>query len=272
MIEELPNTAENSQDNTIILKDLKEKFEKLYSSSETKENDFQKFMEENTCLIPDFFKMNHGIHLNTVFVKVPIGNQYISDFMYVTKSSADWNIVHVEIEDPKKRIFNTKNDCLSGKFTKAYAQVEDWRMWFQKPANKATFKENFLNKILLSNMCNNPIFHKFVLLYGRSEELKNDRRINAWSNKKHLNEDIMVATFDSLFDASRHSLSLAKFINQKVKICKAKKFWAPNFSSGLNPADFIFSKADKQSMISEAKESFFYNQNLLSRLEQLGEF
>lgn len=75
------------------------------------EQTYQKYLEDNPEFIPREFIQNHGLHLSTVFRKFPLSSEYIPDFLYVSKSSDDWNVVFIEIEKPSSKYFlnNTTN-------------------------------------------------------------------------------------------------------------------------------------------------------------------
>ena len=215
---------------------MKKEFEEflgLYNQDSSVEEDFQKFLEHNTCLIPRQFVQHHGIELNVVYVKVSLGNDYISDFMFVTKSSADWTCVHIEIENPKKPIFKEKGG-FSALYNDARTQVKNWEVWFKKSENKSSF-ENSIKIALRSNMRDNPINHKFILIYGRDSEIDCEQKKRLWSGEKNID----AMTWDSLFEGTHGILNLAKFTNQKVHFIDCPTpLRGDLFVSGLNPADF----------------------------------
>lgn len=69
------------------------------------ENQIQEFLEENTIFIPMPFLLNHYLHMNCVISKFKLGNEFVTDFAYLTKSSDYWEFVLVELEDAKKEDF-----------------------------------------------------------------------------------------------------------------------------------------------------------------------
>ena len=73
--------------------ELIEKFKIFLDNEKNLENDIQKFLEKNTELIPLPFIENHGLHFNLVISKFKLGNEYITDFAYLTKSSIKWLLV-----------------------------------------------------------------------------------------------------------------------------------------------------------------------------------
>ena len=105
-------------------KDEKE-FVKLLNECKD-ENEVQDFIEKHSQFIPRKYMENHGISANVVVSKLPIGNKWQTDFAFVSKCSNYWNIVLIEIEDPKKLIF-TKDDKFTQSFNYARQQVEEWK-------------------------------------------------------------------------------------------------------------------------------------------------
>ena len=78
--------------------EIKKEYFSLLEQNE-KEEIYQSFLEKNTILIPTKpFELNHGVHFSLVFKKFKIGTSYISDFFYMTKSTAEWNFVFIELE------------------------------------------------------------------------------------------------------------------------------------------------------------------------------
>lgn len=215
--------------------DLFQEFEKLYRDNATHEQNFQTFLENHTQLIPRYFLEHHGVDLNTVYIKVPFGTDYKSDFMLITKNSANWTCIHIEIEDPRKKIFKS-DDGLTAEYNSARQQVKGWQSWLAKPENAIAFKRN-IEKALLSNMRNNLVKHKFVLIYGRQSELMGDKRLGLWSSEK--TDDYRVATWDSLFDGVHCPLNVAKFVNQKIHFTSCPHLIpADLFVDGFLPTDF----------------------------------
>ena len=93
------------------VKRLKAEFSKLLDQNLTEQN-YQLFMEENTRLVPREFVQNHGIHFSLVLRKLGFGADYKSDFVYLSKSSDDWNCVLIEIERPGAKFFKTGTNDL----------------------------------------------------------------------------------------------------------------------------------------------------------------
>lgn len=166
-----------------------------------KEEVYQEFLEKHTELLPtETFKLNHGIHLSLVFSKLPIGNSYISDFCFISKSSAEWNIVFIELEKPNARFFN-KDGTQSIDFNKGYSQILDWKRYFSSAENQLAFKQIPAIKTIMSTnpkMYYNPCNYKYILVLGRRENLQAS---NFYEKRRELcTNDIYIMTYDSLYE------------------------------------------------------------------------
>ena len=215
--------------------DLFQEFEKMCQDESTHEQDFQVFLENHTQLIPRYFLEHHGVDLNTVYLKVPFGTNYKSDFMLISKNSPNWTCIHIEIEDPRKKIFKN-DDGLTADYNNARLQVKEWQVWLAKPENAIAFKQN-IEKALLSNMRDKTIEHKFVLIYGRRSELSGTQRTDLWRSEK--TDTCRAATWDSLFDGTHNTLNVAKFVDQKIHFISCPHLIpADLFVGGFLPTDF----------------------------------
>ena len=255
-----------------MLEELKKEFEVIYNDcvkGDKNENDVQRFMEANTQLIPRIFLSNHGIHLGTVFLKVLIGNgAYKSDFMLITKSTADWTCVHIEIENPASKPF-TKSGELSSAFSHAISQVNSWRSLLTRPEQQIAFKER-IKKSLLCHMSDNPIGHKFVLVFGRREDLTQDK-MELWRSLS--NDSFHVMTFDSLFEddsKANDTLHLGTFMGDgTVQIRQMNGiFDCGVFGDMLKPHDFMFRKDDIKKMIDDREARFAAKSDFVKKVEE----
>ena len=165
----------------------------LYNSKN--ENEIQEYLEENPYLLPVSFVLNHGINLDSYISKLSIGTGYKTDFAYITKSSIEWRIVLVEIEDSKKKFF-TRNGTPTSDFIQARDQVLEWKSYIESKGKSYVLEA--LDKLLVPvNMKNNPIGFKYLLIYGRTEELRgNDKHLAKIQQYKDDSFDII--TYDSL--------------------------------------------------------------------------
>lgn len=223
-------------------------FLNILNDKSKKEQPCHRFLEENTQFIPEEFIQNHGLHMNLIFTKPPFGADYKADFMYLAKSTVDWNAIHIEIEDPHKEIFRD-DDTFTAEFNAAIQQVESWRGWLDDLANQGYFK-SFIDPIK-KPISDTPVFHKFVLVYGRRDEISTRRRKDAWRAKKRDNFTLM--TYDSLLEHPTQAKHLAKFINGKIKIiCSCDIDYS--FLAFGTPEDFLVPDDMKERVLTQKKD------------------
>ena len=177
-------------------------FKSLIDSENKNENDIQKFLEDNTELIPLPWRLNHGLHFNVVISKLRIGGGYITDFAYLTKSSDIWELVLVELEDSKKNIFlkNNENIKFSREFNHAYDQIMEWKSYINDNKQDLLKTINILRTPLSKNM----VKVKYVLIIGRNKEKDNcERRRRMFAEKS--SDDVKVMTYDSLISTYKNN-------------------------------------------------------------------
>lgn len=220
-------------------------FENLYNDKNNKEQVYQSFIESNPELVPRAFVQNHGVHMDLVFRKFPLGNSYKTDFMFLSKSSSDWRAVHIEIEDPNKKIF-TKGGVFTAEFNAAVQQVQSWIGWFGHSANQQTF-ENDITAVK-KPLSSNPTNHKFVLVYGRRSELDTQTKRDLFNARK--TDDFELMTYDSLFSGCHSKTHIASFHSRTVKIhCNCEL--EDSYFGFVNPADFEIDNTMKKRKITE---------------------
>lgn len=168
------------------------------------EQEYQTFLEKNTPLIPREFVQNHGVHFDLVLRKLSLAQDYVTDFFYLAKSSADWNCVLVEIEKPSTRFFKPNTSDPHKDFLLALNQIKRWRAWFADTSNRDGFLDGTLKMIRIPpHMAVNPCHMKYVLVMGRRAEYENNpqRRALIYAYEEH---DFHILSYDSLVE-SLHS-------------------------------------------------------------------
>lgn len=185
---------------------------------ELPEQTYQGFMEENTRLVPREFVQNHGVHFNLVLRKLGFGADYYSDFVYLSKSSGDWNVVLVEIERPSSKFFQGTTNEFHKDFQKGLQQINRWRAWLTDPTNKASFVDGTLG-LVRTPLTRNATYPKFVLVTGRRAEYsKNAIRRSLIAAQEA--DDFKIMTFDSLVEnlESKHDLYVGVRHNEYIDI------------------------------------------------------
>jgi hypothetical protein len=165
------------------------------------EQEYQAFLEQNTALIPREFLLNHGVHFDLVIRKMSLARDYMPDFFYMSKSSADWNLVLIEIEKPQSRYFKDGTNDLHINFLTALDQIARWRAWFDNSSNLDSFINATINQIRIpTSMRTNPCHIKYVLVHGRRAEAEgNDTRMGLI--RARARDDFHIVSYDSLAES-----------------------------------------------------------------------
>lgn len=159
---------------------------------------YQNYLEENTMFIPREFEQNHGIHFCTVLRKLPLSSDYKPDFVYLAKSSDNWNVVLVEIEKPSSKYFKYKSTDFHADFNMALQQINTWRAWIDEESNRNHFKNNTLQGFIEpAHMARNPFNFKYVLVHGRRSEYEGNV-LKTSLIRGQQRDDFSIISFDSL--------------------------------------------------------------------------
>lgn len=236
---------ENTYDGQLV-----EDYKKLLNDTSKNENHVQQFLEKHTPLIPTPHLLNHGLHLNLFISKLPIGQKYKTDIVYLTKSSDSWWIVLMELENPHKKIFknSNKHGVFSADFIAACQQIANWRNYIDD------HKENFLKTVdrLKYPLHFNKVYFKYVLIMGRNIEKDNSEiRRTALAQQEELWGNLRIITYDTILSYYKHnrrmqgSIVLSPYQEDKFKIKQL-----PNTAiltdafSYLTPDDLYLSQSD----------------------------
>lgn len=212
--------------------ELKQEFVKLLNEAHT-EQVYQSFLEKHTQFIPREFVQNHGIHFDLVFRKLHLASDYAPDFFYMSKSSADWNLVLIEIEKPQSKYFKDGSNDLHPDFVSAFSQILQWRAWFENYSNYTGFINGTLGSVR-EPMGYNSCHVKYVLVHGRRHEFAENavKRNKIKAMEQH---DFKILSYDSLLEA----------LNRKhpLYVCARKNEWV-DFLSTKYVSDEVFSYFD----------------------------
>jgi len=179
------------------MSDLADRFTE-FLDGKPNEHQCQQYLERHSELLYLPFMLNHHLHLGAVISKLPLDTSLVTDFAYLTKSSAEWYLVLIELESPSKRLFRHARGRVvpTAYLSDSIAQIQSWQEFLRENSR------GLLERIrpLLLGMAHNPISFKYVLVIGRRNELKASepaRRRLANLNKA----DVHICTYDSLASA-----------------------------------------------------------------------
>jgi hypothetical protein len=179
--------------------DVIEELRKLINHPAINEVSLKPFFEAYPAAIPTrAWQLNHYVHFDFVFPQYPIGDRFQSDFVYLTKSSAEWWCVLVEIESPKARLFqdNAKSIKKHSDLNSALDQIQDWRIYLEK--HKADFLDGLAPILRPLKVARNPISFKYTLVIGRSMEFENNPARAERYSSLNKSLDCRVWTYDAV--------------------------------------------------------------------------
>ncbi|GAA1749065.1 Shedu anti-phage system protein SduA domain-containing protein [Streptomonospora arabica] len=186
-------------------------------SREPEEDQVQRFLELHPAMIPGGSGDigpggHHGSELSAVFRRPRLrgsGPEFEPDFMWITRSSALITPILVEIEKPSKRWFQA-NRRPTAHFRDAHDQLNDWRSWFAREGNKASFRDRFL---FTDRYDDRPLEPQFVLVYGREAEFRRGGGHHDAGTLRHKRDgqrrgDESFMSFDALRPRYDHACSV----------------------------------------------------------------
>ena len=240
---------------------LVQEFKELLDDSSKNENDIQKYLENHTMLIPTPHILNHGLHYNFFISKLPLGQKYKTDFVYLTKSSDSWWIVLMELENQHKKMFkgNRKHAEFSDDFHSAFQQIKDWRNYLTD--NKGEFLKS--TDRLRHPLHENKVYFKYVLVIGRNKEKDTfEQRRSALAQEEDYFKDLRIITYDTLLSYYKQSrrLPLESIVVSPyqgdrfaIKRLPASEISTPAFEY-LKPDDLHISSSDIEKFKAEDYE------------------
>lgn len=205
-------------------------------SGRKKEQVVQDFLEENTELIPILNSSNYALQLRSIISKFRLSPSFETDFVYITKNSARWDVNLVELESPDKTIFtaNLKEPTFSAEFNAAVGQVRSWKVYIEE--NRAEIINRLRPLLLPPGMRENPIRFHYQLIIGRSADknLTMDRKRHFDAICRESGVDIL--TFDQLAQIYQGGVRFRKNVLRMSKTRYAFKFMSRGLENVLSQA------------------------------------
>ena len=147
----------------------------LLDADEGNERRYQELLEEHPCLVPGANLATdvggNGLYPPGVITQPRLSGlkSRIPDFCIISHDSGSVYATLVEIESPSKHWAN-KNGSQSAKFTEAFNQIKDWKVWFSEQLNKERFLKDF--QIPDSLYKDKTFEQRYILIYGRRKEMQ----------------------------------------------------------------------------------------------------
>src|ERR1019366_4096133 len=174
-------------------KALAKKFEALIATGRP-EREYQKFLEEHPEFLLLPFLLNHQLHFEAIVSQFRLNTGLTADFCYLTKSTAEWWLVLVELERPNIQLFKKNKLQLTptDQFSTRLAQIHTW-----KDEAMARSEEIMRQvEVIRHPLEYNRVTFKYVLVIGRDQP---DRKAEVNARIVQLGgADTRILTFDSL--------------------------------------------------------------------------
>ena len=177
-------------------------YRKLLSQAPS-ERDLQRFLEQHPCMVPGHATPSgssghYPLHCSLVTQpSLPTSPSFQPDFMWIATHSGGWFPTLIEIEDPKKKIFN-RNQVPSQKFTQAHNQLNQWRAWFSRAGSQDVFMDHFgVN----DHMRARAMQLHMILIYGRRDEVQDQPELVRQRGSLASASDEELMSFDRLAPA-----------------------------------------------------------------------
>ena len=219
----------------------------MLDDSSLSEQKYQDFYEKNPEYFYAPFLLNHDVHMDWIISKLPLDTSLITDFVYLTKSSAEWWICLVEFETPHKRLLN-KDTSISSDLSKGLAQIQKWKDFIGRSGQEVIRRLD----PLMHPLNGNKVSFKYSLVIGRSKSLDTTQKRDAFTSLS--NHDTKVLTFDSFRSGS---MSKGRFSKSILTLSKDKfKFKygiedAQNLINWFKPEAFDLSRDNVDQMRAE---------------------
>ena len=175
-----------------------EEWKTLLSSGKFKdEKRFQDFFEQHPCMLSGVYGLlsSPDVFPSALISKpvLPDFTRKIPDFMWITFDSVNIYPILIEIESPAKQWFTEKGRPRAA-LTQAHDQLKEWKTWFSKPRNAASFADYYNLPPGLRGLFLKP---SYALIYGRRGEA--NRNTHLAEKRTHLQgENEFLMTFDRL--------------------------------------------------------------------------
>jgi hypothetical protein len=160
------------------------------------------------------------VHFDLVFRKLALAKDYTTDFFYLSKSSADWNCILIEIEKPQSKYFKDASNKFHPDFQSALEQINRWRAWFENRSNFDGFINGTISPVkVLMGTFQNPCYIKYVLVHGRRTEFEGNETKKSLIRAQE-RDDFHILSYDSLVESlhSKGELYMAIRKNEHIEL------------------------------------------------------
>lgn len=240
-----------------------EKYSELLERGNTSEKDFQDFFEQNPSFIPGSYELlghsGHSPFMCTLISQPEIGSMVRRkpDFMWLSGNSLYFCPVFVEIEDPKKNMFN-KDNTYTAKFNQALQQIEEWQYILEQSTAKSSFYECYKIPLYEQEKIFAP---QFLLIYGRRSEYEGNNLLKGIRAQKE-KDNLRIMSFDRLRpDYESAQFTCCKVSNGEYNVISIPPTYryGPDYAESLSKMRGFYEKIDSIENISSNRKDFLKN-------------
>jgi hypothetical protein len=195
------------------------------------EQAIQQFFENFPFMLPGIDSFHHGPYDGIVVTKFPLGNDFQTDFAFVTSNSQTLCFTCIEIESPRKCLFRK-----DGKFHRDYIdakqQIVDWLFWARHNIRLALDEWGPLFKRF--RLKDYDIRFRGILVFGRRSHFEGDpKKQQRWSAESASSHEWLITmTYDRVIEVKRAFGYPLRHIfgNNRLAVCsyKGRKFQVKN--------------------------------------------
>jgi hypothetical protein len=157
------------------------------------------YLERHPILLPLIDACHHGPYDGVIATKLPLANDFVTDFAFVTSNSQTLRFVGIEIESPRKCLFR-KDGSFHRDYLDARQQLADWVLWARHNVRDAL--DSWGRLFQYHRMRDWNIEFQGILVFGRRADIGDDpKRQQRWSGEgASLHAAVATMTYDRLLD------------------------------------------------------------------------
>lgn len=173
------------------------------------------FFERHPRFLPEAGFLHNGIHDDVVISKMPLHNDFVTDFAYVNVNSQYARVICLEIERPGLKLF-TRDGEFTSEFTRARQQILDWNLWAQHNVKDALKYFGRYGQHLLGP--HNHVSLHSILIVGRRSQLTTRKRRERWAAEGAIMpRSVDIMTYDRLLENAAREWERPP--NKKILVC-----------------------------------------------------
>jgi len=193
------------------------------------ESVIQSFLERHPYLLPGLGTFHHGPYGGIVVSKFPLGNDFVTDFAFVTSNSQMLRLVCVEIESARKCLFR-KDGAFHRDYVDAKQQIVDWLHWAHQNQRQAVDCWRPLLSRKHLQYC--TVQYQGFLVMGRRQDIDSQKKQERWSAEaESMSSRLGCMTYDRLIETSKYLVP--RIDNDRIATCvySDRRFKAKHIAS-----------------------------------------